>query len=108
MLLRDNDVPGDVLKLLGEGGVKIIMKLINTIYETGEWPKDFKEVTMIVFKKKPQATKSSDHRTISRIAHRAKMVARILTGVRGKLRMYSEKISLDLKEEKEIGMQLGC
>jgi hypothetical protein len=23
-------------------------KLINTIYETGEWPKDFTEVTMIV------------------------------------------------------------
>jgi len=32
----DDDVPGDVLKLLGEGGLKIMMKLINTIYETGE------------------------------------------------------------------------
>jgi hypothetical protein len=26
-------------------------KLINTIYETGEWPKDFTEVTMIAVKK---------------------------------------------------------
>jgi len=83
-------------------------KLINTIYETGEWPKDFTEVTMIDFKKKPQATKCSDHRTISLIAHTAKMVARKVTGLKRKLRMYSEKISLDLKEEKEIGMQLGC
>ena len=40
-----DDVPGDVLKLLGEGGLKIMRKLINTIYETGEWPKDFTEVT---------------------------------------------------------------
>jgi len=32
----DYDVPGDVLKLLGEGGLKIMTKLINTIYETGE------------------------------------------------------------------------
>ena len=24
------------------------------------------------------------------------------------LRMYSEKISLDLEEEKKLGMQLGC
>ena len=40
----DDDVPGDVLKLLGEGGLKIIKKLFNTIYETGEWPKDFTEV----------------------------------------------------------------
>jgi len=53
-------------------------KLINTIYETGEWPKDFTEVTMITLKKKPQATKCSDHRTISLIAHTAKIVAKIL------------------------------
>ena len=32
----DEDVPGDVLKLLGEGGLKIMIKLINTIYESGE------------------------------------------------------------------------
>jgi hypothetical protein len=39
-----DDVPGDVLKLLGEGGLKIMTNLINTIHETGEWPKDFMEV----------------------------------------------------------------
>jgi hypothetical protein len=33
---RNGDVPGDVLKLLGEGGLKIMTKLINTIYETGQ------------------------------------------------------------------------
>ena len=27
----DDDVPGDVLKLLGEGGLKIVTKLINAI-----------------------------------------------------------------------------
>jgi len=73
----DDGIPGDVLKLVGEGGLKIMMKLINTIYETGEWPKDFTEVT-IALKKKPQATKCSDHRTISLIAHTAKIVAKIL------------------------------
>ena len=61
----DDDVPGDVLKLLGEGGLKILTKLINTLYETGEWPKDFTEVTMIALKKETQARKCSDHRTIS-------------------------------------------
>ena len=40
-------MPGDVLKLLGKVGLKIMIKLINTIYETGEWPKDFTEVTII-------------------------------------------------------------
>ena len=32
----DDNLPGDVRKLLGEGTLKIMMKLINTIYETGE------------------------------------------------------------------------
>ena len=47
-----DDVPEDVLKLLGEGGLKILTKLINTIYETGKWPKDFTEVTMIALKRR--------------------------------------------------------
>ena len=50
----DDDVHGDVLKLLGECGLKILTKLINTVYKTGEWPKDFTEVTMIALKKKLQ------------------------------------------------------
>jgi len=59
---------------LVDGGLKIMTKLINTIYETGEWPKDFMDVTMIVLKEKPQATKCNDHRTISLIAHTAKIL----------------------------------
>jgi hypothetical protein len=56
----DDDIPGDVLKLLGGGGLKILAKLSNTIYNTGEWPQDFTEVTMIALKKKTKATKCSD------------------------------------------------
>ena len=74
----DDDVPGNVLKLLGDGGLKILIKLINTIYETGEWPKDFTEVTIIALKKKTQAIKCSDHRTINLIAHTAKIITKII------------------------------
>jgi hypothetical protein len=48
--IGDGDVTGDVFNLLGEGGLKIMTTLINTIYETGEWPKDFIEVTKITMK----------------------------------------------------------
>jgi hypothetical protein len=69
----DDVVPGDVLKLLGECGLKIMTKLTNKFYETGEWPKEFTYVTTIALKKKkPQATKCSDHGSISLIAHTAK------------------------------------
>jgi len=67
-----------VLKLLGGGVLKIMSKLINTIYGTVKWHKDFTDVTMVGLKKKPRATKCSDHRTISLTAHTAKIVAKIL------------------------------
>jgi hypothetical protein len=53
-----------------------MIKLIKTIYETGEWPKDFKEVTMTVLKKS-QAAKCNDYCTIGLIAHTAKTIAKI-------------------------------
>jgi hypothetical protein len=51
----DDDVPGDVLKLLGEDGLWLMTQLINSIYlyiyiyiyVTGEWPRDFIEVTIL-------------------------------------------------------------
>jgi hypothetical protein len=57
---------------------RLMTQLINNIYETGEWPKDFIEVTMIGLKKKPEATKYIDHRAVSLITHTAKTVVRIL------------------------------
>jgi len=105
----DDDIPGDVLKLLGEGGSKIMKELISTINETGEWPGDFTEVTMIALKKKPEVTKCSDHHTISLIAHTAKIIAQVLR------RRIERKIEDVLGEDqfvfrrgKELGTQLGC
>jgi hypothetical protein len=97
---EDDDVPGDVLKLMGEGGLKIMTKLINTIYGIGEWPKDFTEVTMIALKKKPQATKCSYHRTISLIAHTAQIVAKTL-------RRRIEKKIEDVLGEDQFGFRRG-
>jgi hypothetical protein len=73
----DDDVPGDVLKLLGEDGLRKMTQQINSMYDTGEWPKVFSEVSMSALKKKPEAIKCSDHCIISHIAHTAKMVVRI-------------------------------
>ena len=72
----DDDVHGDVLKLLGEDGHSIETQLINNIYESGKWPSIFNEATRSAVKK-PKATKCSNHCTISLIAYTAKTVARI-------------------------------
>ena len=104
----DDDVPGDVLKLLGEGGLKIMTKLIDTIYETGEWPKDFREFTVIAVKVKPQGTKCSDHRTIGLIAHTAKRVAEILRRIEKKIEDELGEDQFGFTRGKEQGTQLGC
>jgi hypothetical protein len=78
MAAENYDVSADILKLLGEDALRLVTQLIDSVYETGEWSKDFVQVTMSALKKKPKATKCSDHRTISIIAHTAKIVARIL------------------------------
>jgi hypothetical protein len=96
----EDDIPGDVLKLFGEGGLKIMTKLINTIYETREWPKDFTEVTMIALRKKPQATKCSDHHTVSLIAYTEKIIGK-------KLRRRIEKKIADVLGEDQFGFRRG-
>ena len=54
---------------------------------------------MIVVKKKPKATKCSYHHTYARL---------VGGGLKRKLKVYLEKISLDLELEKELHMRLGC
>jgi hypothetical protein len=53
----DEEVSWDVLKFLGEDSFKLTMRLINNRHETGGWPKDFIEDTMIALKKEPKGTK---------------------------------------------------
>jgi hypothetical protein len=85
-----------------------MMKWINTIYKTRQWPKDLTEVTIIALNKKPQATKCSDHRTICFIAHTAKMAAKYLEEeLKKELRLYSEKITLGFRRGKGTGAAIG-
>jgi hypothetical protein len=55
--------------------------LIKPIYESGEWPKDFTEVTTIALKKKSKATKCSDLPTISLIEHAANTAKKFRRGI---------------------------
>jgi hypothetical protein len=42
-------VPGEVLKLLRDDGLQQMTQLINTIYETGECPKDFMKLQRLPY-----------------------------------------------------------
>jgi hypothetical protein len=66
----DDDVPGDVVNLFVERGLKIMTKLINTIHEIGERPKDFTEFTMFALKKKLQNAATNTQSALSHIQRR--------------------------------------
>jgi hypothetical protein len=53
----DDNIPVDLLKQLRDNGLKIMTTLVNKIYMSGNWPKDFLDVTMIALPKKTQAKK---------------------------------------------------
>jgi hypothetical protein len=71
------DVRGDVLKIVVRWP-QILTQIINTIRKTGEWPKDFSDVTIIALNKKRKATNFSDNHTITINVHTANIVVRIL------------------------------
>jgi len=72
-----NDVHGDILTV-GKKWFQTNKATIN-IHETAQLLKDFSLVTITAVQKKQKATKSGDNPTISRNAHTATVVARILT-----------------------------
>jgi hypothetical protein len=44
---RDDNIPVDLLKELGDSGLKIMTVLDNKIYNCGDWSQNFLDVTMI-------------------------------------------------------------
>jgi hypothetical protein len=78
---------------------------MNNLYETGEGPKHFNDVTIIVLMKKLTATKCRDYRAISLIAHAARTLR---TRTKRKMEDVIEEDGLHLEEDKELRLQLGC
>ena len=72
--IEDNDdVPWVVLKSLGAAGLKVTTQPISSVYGTGGGSKDFIDVAVIAFNKKPKASKHCDHLIIRHIARTAKI-----------------------------------
>jgi len=76
--------------------------MTKNIHETGEWSKNFTEVSTIALKKQQKATKYSDHNicTISVIAHTANLLAMIL-------RRRTERETEDVLGEDQFGFRRG-
>jgi hypothetical protein len=70
-----DNVPGEIFRLLGEGGLRLVAQLINNKYTTEQWQKDFNEVIMTALKGKHKATKCMKHHTVTLTAPAAKSLS---------------------------------
>jgi len=74
-----DDIPGKMLKCIGEKAIEELIEICQQIYTTGEWPSDFLQTVMIPLEKKTNTTECQDYRTISLISHASKIILKILT-----------------------------
>ena len=58
----------DLLKELGDSGLKIMTALVVKIYKNGDWPKDFLDVTMIALPKKYGVKINIDKSQVMRVS----------------------------------------
>src|SRR6218665_3004132 len=74
-----DNINAEILKSLGEKALKELIQLCQDIYRTGEWPEDFLQTILIPLKKKANAVRCEEYRTISLLTHASKVLLRVLT-----------------------------
>lgn len=73
-----DEIPVEMLKLFNEEGMDHLIKLFNTIYESGNLPEEWLTSTFIVLPKKPTVRKCEEYRTISLMSHTLKLFLKVI------------------------------
>ena len=73
-----DDISAEMIKASGELGISLLHKLIVKIWQTGEWPEDWRRAVLIPIPKKGDLQQCSNYRTISLISHASKVMLKII------------------------------
>lgn len=73
-----DEIPSEILKILGKNATQLLKQIFNTIYDGGFIPSDWLRSTFIPIPKKHNAKECKDHRTISLMSHVLKIFLRII------------------------------
>ena len=99
-------IPVELFQILKYDAVKVLHSICQQIWETQQWPQDWKRLVFISIPKKGDAKECSPHCTIALISHASKVMLKILQArlqqfVNHKLfQMF--KLDLEKAEEPEI------
>ena len=70
-------IPGELFRIL-EDAVKVLHSICQQIWETQQWPQDWKRSVFIPVPKMGKAKECSNYRTIALISHARKVMLKIL------------------------------
>ena len=98
-------IPAELFKILKEDAVKVLHSIYQQIWNTQQWPQDWKRAIFIPIPKKGNAKECSNYHTIALISHTSRVMLKIL---QAKLQeFWTEnsqmfKLGLEKTEEPEI------
>ena len=67
---RGDGIPVELFQILKDDAVKVMHAICQQIWETQQWPQDWKRSVFISIPKKGNAKECSNYRTITLISHR--------------------------------------
>ena len=99
-----NGIPTELFKILKDDAVKVLHPICQQIWETQQWPQDWKRSVFIPIQKKGSAKECSNYHTVVFIsqAFRLMLQARLRPYMNGEL----PDIQLDLEKEEEPEIKL--
>ena len=71
-------IPVELFQILKDDAVKVLHSICKHIWQTQQWPQDWKRSVFIPIPKKGNAKESSNYRTIALISQASKVMLKIL------------------------------
>src|SRR5574340_479590 len=71
-------IPVELFQILKDDAVKVLHSICQQIWETQQWPQDWKISVFTAIPKKGNAKECSNYRTIALISHASKVMPKIL------------------------------
>ena len=71
-------IPVELFQILKHGALKVLYSICQQIWETQQWPQDWKKSVFIPISKKGNPKECSNYCTIARISHTSKVMLKIL------------------------------
>ena len=75
-----DEIPTEIIKLINDKNMNYLLRLFNTIYDTGVIPQDWLKSTFVALPKKQHPKKCNDYRLISLSSHVLKICLKIIHG----------------------------